>query len=120
MDILRFELPYPPSINHYYLRTENGFIIGAKGRNYRRDTAYLLHKYRGMCGDKRLAVTINVYPPDKRKRDIDNLLKCTLDSLQHAKIFNDDNQIDWLTIIRRDVVKEGSLALWIRECSSNE
>lgn len=120
MDILKFDLPYPPSINHYYLRTFDGVILGAQGKRYRRDATLLLHKYRGICGDKRLTVTINVFPPDKRKRDIDNILKCTIDSLEHAQIFNNDNQIDMLTVIRRDVVKDGALAIWIAECSSNE
>ena len=117
MDVLRFELPYPPSINHYYMHTSTGVILGAKGKSYRRDASFLLHRYRGACGDKRLSVTINVYPPDKRKRDLDNLLKCLLDSMQYAQVYNDDNQIDMLTVIRRDTVKNGLIAVWITECS---
>jgi crossover junction endodeoxyribonuclease RusA len=117
LDILRFELPYPPSINHYYIRNSAGVVLGAKGKSYRRDAALLLHRFRGACQDKRLAVTINVFPPDKRKRDIDNLCKAVLDSLEHAGIYNNDNQIDMLTIIRRDIVKDGCLAIWISECS---
>lgn len=116
MDLLRFELPYPPSINHYYAHASNRVILGAKGKSYRRDVALLLHLHRGHCGDKRLAITINVFPPDKRKRDLDNILKSTIDALQHAAIFDDDNQIDMLTVIRRDVIKGGSLAIWINEC----
>jgi crossover junction endodeoxyribonuclease RusA len=92
-------------------------VLGAKGKSYRRDAASLLHRFRGACQDKRLAVTINVFPPDKRKRDIDNILKCILDSLEHAKVYNNDNQIDMLTVIRRDVIKDGSIQIWITECS---
>jgi len=117
MDILRFELPYPPSINHYYIHSSTGVVLGAKGKSYRRDAALLLHRFRGACQDKRLAVTINVFPPDKRKRDIDNILKCILDSLEHANVYNNDNQIDMLTVIRRDVIKDGSIQIWISECS---
>lgn len=117
MDILRFELPYPPSINHYYIHTSHGVILSAKGKSYRRDAALLLHRFRGACQDKRLAVTINVFPPDKRKRDIDNILKCVLDSLEHASVYNNDNQIDMLTVIRRDVIKNGAVQIWITECS---
>jgi len=116
MDILRFDLPYPPSINHYYLHTSNGVILGAKGKKYRRDVGLLLHRYRGYCEDRRLAVTINMFPPDKRKRDIDNILKCTLDAMEHADVFVNDNQIDMLTVIRRNVVSGGSLSIWISEC----
>lgn len=121
MDLLRFEIPYPPSINHYYLRTPTGVIIGMKGRKYRRDVGYVLHPYRNACSEGlRLTVTINVFPPDNRKRDIDNILKCSLDAMQYAKVFYDDNQIDFLTVIRRNTVNDGKLAVWISECSSSE
>jgi crossover junction endodeoxyribonuclease RusA len=36
---------------------------------------------------------IYIYPPDKRKRDIDGILKATLDSLQKAAVYDDDCQI---------------------------
>ena len=121
MDILRFELPYPPTINHYYLHTANGVILGAKGKSYRRDVALLTAKYRGACSsEKRLSLTINAYPPDKRKRDLDNIVKATQDALQYARVYHDDCQIDMLTVIRRHQVKDGALQIWIAECSSNE
>jgi crossover junction endodeoxyribonuclease RusA len=121
MDVLRIELPYPPSINHYYLRTPHGVILGAKGKSYRRDACLLLARYKGYCGsERRLAVTINMFPPDKKKRDIDNIAKGVLDSLQYAKIYGDDNQIDILTIVRRNPVKGGAIQVWVSECSLNE
>lgn len=111
-------MPWPPSINHYYLHTSNGVILGGDGRKYRRDACLLLSKYRGYCGaKKRLNVIINLFPPDKRRRDIDNVLKCLLDSMQHAQIYEDDNQIDMLTVVRREVIKEGCVQIWISECS---
>jgi len=54
-------------------------------------------------------MTIDVYPPDKRKRDLDNICKNLLDSLQKAQIYPDDNQIDLLIIQRKEVVKGGKL-----------
>ena len=117
MDILRFELTYPPSVNHYYIRSSTGVVLGAKGKSYRRDASLLLHRYKGHCQDKRLTVTINVFPPDKRKRDIDNILKCLLDAMEHANVYNNDNQIDMLTVIRRDPIKDGAIQIWIAECS---
>lgn len=121
MDILRFELPYPPSINHYYVRASSGVVLGEKGKRYRRDVAFLLHRYRqSYAGDKRLVVTINLFPPDKRKRDIDNILKCLLDSMEHANVYENDNQIDMLTVVRRQNVQHGSVKVWITECCSSE
>lgn len=114
--MLKLELPYPPSINHYYLHTSKGVILGTKGKKYRRDAILLLHKHKGhFDASKRLNVVINVYPPDKRKRDLDNIIKCLLDSLQHAEIYVDDNQIDWLSIIRRNQVLNGCVQIWLSE-----
>ena len=114
--MLRIELPYPPSINHYYLHTAKGVILGAKGKKYRHDAILLLHKHKGHFDSlKRLNIVIYVFPPDKRKRDIDNLTKCLLDSLQHAGIYVDDNQIDCLSIIRRNQVKDGCVQIWLSE-----
>jgi crossover junction endodeoxyribonuclease RusA len=120
MDILRFELPYPPSINHYYIRTPRGVILGAKGKKYRRDVGFILHKHRNSFSTNALSVTINVFPPDKRKRDLDNILKCLLDSMEHANVYENDNQIDMLTVIRRQRVPGGSVQIWISECLSSE
>lgn len=121
MDVLRFELPYPPSINHYYVHGAHGVVLGAKGKQYRRDVGLLLHRLRDACGSNlRLTVTINVFPPDRRKRDLDNICKATLDALQYARVFQDDNQIDMLTVIRRKVLPMGCLQIWISECCSSE
>lgn len=117
MDVLNFDIPYPPSINHYYLRTSSGVMIGAKGKTYRRDIGFILHRHREtFTPDKRLMLTMHVFPPDKRRRDIDNILKCAIDSLQHARIFEDDNQIDMLIIVRKEVVRDGKLSVWLSEC----
>lgn len=118
MDILRFELPYPPSINHYYVHTARGVKLGTKGQSYRNDAVYLLHKFKGACKDKKIAVTINVFPPDKRKRDLDNILKCLLDAMEHANVYENDNNIDMLTVIRRQSVPNGAVQVWIAECNS--
>ncbi|NBW23084.1 MAG: RusA family crossover junction endodeoxyribonuclease, partial [Caulobacteraceae bacterium] len=43
------------------------------------------------------------FPPDKRKRDLDNVLKSLLDALTHANVWDDDSQIDDLRIYRNIV-----------------
>lgn len=63
----------------------------------------------------RLTVCLNAYPPDQRKRDLDNLLKQTLDALQHAGIFKDDAQIDEILIRRGLSCKGGRMLVQITE-----
>lgn len=119
--MIRFDLPFPPSVNHYYIRTRHGVILGERGRKYRNDVVSLLQKYKhSFSKEQRLCITINLYPPNKRKFDLDNRLKALLDALQHAEVFPDDEQIDMLSIIRRNVIKNGCAMLWLTECLKNK
>ena len=58
-------------------------------------------------GTARVAVTLALYPPDKRRRDVDNYSKAVLDLLTKASVWDDDSQIDRLTIERGPVVRGG-------------
>jgi crossover junction endodeoxyribonuclease RusA len=65
-------------------------------------------------GAARLAVTIKLYPPDRRVRDIDNVVKSTLDALCQAGVFADDGQIDMLHVTREQVIKFGAAEIFIQ------
>lgn len=94
-------LPFPPTVNTYYRNIAGKTLISAKGREYRAAVADQVLIQRGaklLAG--RLSVTIVAHVPDKRRRDLDNLLKSTLDSLTHAGCWIDDSQVDSLTITR--------------------
>lgn len=101
-------LPWPPSVNHYWLARGKMRFLSAAAKKFRYDVAQLSHMF-GLVNHTnypllgRLNVQINVFPPDKRVRDIDNLLKSTLDSLTHAGVYLDDSQIDKITIIRKEI-----------------
>lgn len=102
---LRIELtlPWPPTVNTYYRNIKGRTIISAKGRDYRTDTiAACLEQHVNEHVKGRIGLELRCYPPDRRTRDLDNLTKALIDSLQHAGLFEDDSQIDKITIIRRD------------------
>lgn len=63
--------------------------------------------------DSSMAVTIEVFPPDKRKRDLGNLPKAILDALTHANVWTDDCLIDDLRIIRKKIAKPGYITITI-------
>jgi crossover junction endodeoxyribonuclease RusA len=98
---LTIKTSWPPSINTYWRRNGGRYFITQKGIDYRDEVISLAYRNRGMfeSGD-RVALLIEAYPPDKRRRDLDNILKPILDALQHAKIYVDDNQVDKINIWR--------------------
>jgi len=101
MNKLLIELPWPPSVNHYYRRVGHRTLISREGRKYRTEVCAILRDLQMRPFDGELAMTVDAYPPDKRRRDADNLLKSLLDSMQHAGAYYDDSQIKKLTIEMR-------------------
>lgn len=59
-------------------------------------------------------VTIKAYPPDKRKRDLDNLIKPLFDSMTEYGVFDDDSQIDEFSIKRCSIQKGGRIDVSIQ------
>lgn len=104
---LQFDLPFPPSLNHYWRRVGARTLISRGGRAFRAAVCSHLAARRIKPLSGPLAVQIDVFPPDHRRRDIDNLQKALLDALQHGGAYHDDSQIVSLTIHKREVVPEG-------------
>lgn len=65
--------------------------------------------------EQRLCVSILLYPPDRRVRDLDNYFKALLDALTHTNLWLDDSQIDELRIVRGEVKKGGECLVRISE-----
>lgn len=112
-------LPWPPTVNLYWRHVSRGKLAGRtltseKGRAYRREIAKLalVHRWRKF-GQERLAVTIKASPPDRRSRDLDNILKALLDALCHAGVFDDDSQVDELHLLRLPARAPGTVFLTI-------
>jgi len=109
---MRFTLPWAPSLNKYYRHIGYRTLISREGRTFRKNVCALLARAGGPRMppvDGRIALLLDAFPPDRRIRDLDNLLKPTLDSLQHAGVYRDDSQIDVLLTRRREVVPGGRL-----------
>jgi len=115
-------LPYPPSINHYWRRVGPRTLISREGRTFRTNVCALL----GGGGPRkppaggRIALCMDAFPPDRRRRDLDNLIKATADALQHAGVYEDDSLIDLLITRRRDVVAGGRLDVQVLDIPLNQ
>ena len=114
------ELPWPPSVNTYWRSVGGRAIISKSGREYRQSVelaVLIAGGRRNLLGS--LSVRIIATPPDNRRRDLDNLLKGPLDGLAKAGVYEDDFQIDKLSIERVKPSKPGKLLIEIveiREC----
>ncbi len=113
MEALRLTLPWPPSVNHYWRRVGNRTLISKEGRRFRKRVLATLstQHIEPMTGS--LAVRVVAHPPDRRRRDLDNIAKSLLDALEHGGVYEDDNQIDRLSIERASVVKGGAVIVEI-------
>lgn len=105
-------LPYPPSINHYYIPIAWGKkVLTQAGRDYRKAVATAVTTqcpgHAPFTG--RLSVTLIMHAPDHRERDLDDILKAPLDAMQHAGIYLKDSQIDDLHPQRGAVQRPGHL-----------
>ena len=113
-----FRLDWPPTVNTYWRhRFINGMprvYVTQKGQKYRETSVLQLMEQDVVRGIKdRVSVMVNAYPPDHRRRDIDNILKVVLDCLQEYGVFEDDEQIDILTVRRRTVSKPGYVEIQV-------
>ncbi|MFM7165224.1 MAG: RusA family crossover junction endodeoxyribonuclease [Planctomycetaceae bacterium] len=114
MRVTVVELPHPPSINHYSRHVGTRTFISRQGRAFRQAVCSILAAAGVVPLEGPLIVEIAIFPPDRRRRDVDNVLKALLDALQHGRAYLDDSQIVRLTIEKRHVVSGGKSLVSIR------
>jgi len=105
--MIKLDLPWPSSTNHSHHYGSGRKFLSKSTKIFREKVQEIVIDAK--CGkiEGRLAVFYAFYPPDKRKRDIGNYEKQATDALMEAGLFDDDEQIDFIWLVRRDVVKGG-------------
>ena len=111
--VITLTLPYPPSVNHYWGVRGIHRYLGVKGKFFRLKVSEAVATLNRPTLTGRIAVFVSLYPPDKRNRDIDNVLKALLDALEHAGCYENDSQIDDIRIVRCEPRKGGSCVVVI-------
>lgn len=111
---------WPPSVNHGWRHVGNRTLISAAGRDFRRE----IEKYAlTLRSDKKLPleslsekldVSMVLYPPDARRRDLDNYFKAVFDAMTHARLWQDDSQICQLSATWGARCKGGGFSLIVK------
>ena len=115
-DMTILALPYPPSVNSYWLSRGNRRYISKRGQLFKKAVYhYVLENNIQKFGDKPLEVSICIHPRSKVLMDLDNSVKAILDSCQDAGLFDDDVQVQALHVFRTDPVKGGGCSVIIEE-----
>lgn len=115
--MIKLTLPWPPSINHAKGIHNNKPYPTDELKKFKAEIFVVVreqHKGPGL-GKSRLEVHIQAFAPDRRRRDLDNIQKVLLDALQAAGLFDDDEQIDYLSILRGPRFSGGMVQVQIAE-----
>ncbi|HGV9229870.1 TPA: RusA family crossover junction endodeoxyribonuclease [Providencia rettgeri] len=119
---LSLVLPFPPSVNACWRTARGTMIISEKGRAFRANAIAAVYdqlRKRPRAITEDVSVIVNMYPPTKKRRDIDNYLKAPFDALTHAGIWKDDDQVKHVDMRWCEVVKNGKFEITINLLSAN-
>ncbi len=105
-------------MNATYRAVGNRIILSVEARNYKDKVVKQLSVLRlKSFGKDRLKVTITAYMPNRRKRDLANIDKVLVDSIEASGLFDNDEQIDDVRYIRGPVAPPGRVHIVIESLS---
>lgn len=118
---MKLVLPFPPSVNTYWRSPNSGplkgrTLVSARGRAFQSEAcAAIIEQLRRLPkpSSAPAAVEIVLFPPDARRRDIDNYNKALFDALTHAGIWEDDSQIKRMLVEWGPVTQKGKVEITI-------
>ena len=99
---IRLELPYPPSVNHYWRMAKGVVYVSAEGLRFRKVVVAVCKAAGIQPITGKLDLHFEVWPPDRIRRDLDNVQKALLDALKHGGCCGDDSQIKHIDATMHD------------------
>jgi crossover junction endodeoxyribonuclease RusA len=122
MDGWSIELPYPPTINHAYMTIKSGKrLLKPEFIEFKYMVRTLVANGKQLRGLPMppLQLFIEVYPPDKRKRDLDNIIKVLQDAIFDG-LHLDDSMVTTLAVTRKTVIKQGKVIVYFNSDTSSQ
>ena len=84
------QLPYPPTVNHIWKITKGGKVYKSSRASVWAQEAGWIIKASGVKVQGPFILSVIAYRPDKRRRDVDNIVKVVMDALQASGAVADD------------------------------
>ena len=118
---VRYELPYPPSVNNYWHTSGKRRYISPAGKKFTEEVAVNVYEqgYKRF-GDKSLGISVMIHPRSKRRFDLDKTHKALLDALMKATVYDDDSQFEYIEIARGEARDGGAAVVHIYELEKEE
>lgn len=107
---MKYEIPWPPSMNRLWRAVGGRVILSKEGREYYARAREVLTPQVKFRHEAQVRVHVDFYPPDRRRRDLDNLLKAVLDAGTKCGVWRDDSQVIEIHA-RRMAPTEGGLVV---------
>ena len=92
-------LPWPPSMNHVWRVGPRRAYLDQQVQTFRIRALAAVKAARisGTAPSEPVAgpvaVMLECFPPDRKRRDLDNLPKAVFDAMTKARVWNDDSQV---------------------------
>ncbi|MEO1278742.1 MAG: RusA family crossover junction endodeoxyribonuclease [Planctomycetota bacterium] len=107
-------LGWPPTVNHYYRNARGGRkVLEPKVVAFRAHVQAAAFEqepgHEPLRGPLNFRATL--WPPDRRRRDMDNLWKGTWDALKEARVIEDDQQFKRKAVLWHDEPRKGGQML---------
>ena len=118
--MIALTLPLPPTINTYHGFHGKRRYIKPAGVAFRQKVAEIVAEAGFATLEGRISLFAAIHPADRRKQDIDNRAKSLQDALTLAGVWLDDEQIDELHLVRKEVIKGGMVRVVITELADKE
>lgn len=95
-------LPVPPSTNNLFVNlAKGGRATSKRYADWQTQAGWVLRQ-RPQNSFGQMQVEVKIWVPRSNRRDVDNFAKGILDLLTKHKVYNDDRQVQRLTIERHD------------------
>lgn len=92
-------VPFPPSANRMWRVGRGQSYLSKEYKEFIKEVRleWLARNREGWRTSGRFTVSIKLFPPNRRRYDVDNRIKPTLDALTRAGVWDDDSLVETVT-----------------------